>query len=123
MQELTKAEEQVMQVLWKRGPSFVKELLEDFPEPRPAVTTISTIVRILENKGVVGHEAFGRSHRYYALITKEEYTRYSLGEMVNQFFSGSAEQLVSFFVKEKKLSTRELDDILQLIESKRSKKK
>jgi predicted transcriptional regulator len=123
MQELTRAEEQVMQVLWKRGPSFVKELLEDFPEPKPAVTTISTIVRILENKGVVGHEAFGRSHRYHALITKEEYTRFSLGEMVDQFFAGSAEQLVSFFVKEKKLSARELDDILQLIASKRSKKK
>jgi BlaI family transcriptional regulator, penicillinase repressor len=123
MQELTRAEEQIMHILWKRGPLFVREMLGDFPEPRPAVTTVSTIVRILESKGFVSHESFGRSHRYRPEVSREEYARFSLGQLTDQYFSGSARQLVSFFVQEKKLSTRELDDILRMIESQRSKKK
>jgi len=123
MQDLTRAEEQLMHVLWNRGPSFVKDMMEDFPEPKPATTTVSTIVRILEAKGFVDHEAFGRSHRYKALVSRQEFTRFSLGELVDNFFAGSSQQLVSFFVNEKKLSARELDAILALIESKRAKKK
>lgn len=111
--ELTRAEEQVMQVLWQRGPSFVKDVVPALPAPTPAYTTVSTIIRILEQKGFVGHEAFGRTHRYHALIAQDEYRRFSLRKLLGGYFGGSFSRLVSFFAKEENLDAAQLDELLR----------
>lgn len=111
--ELTRAEEQVMQVLWRRGPSFVKDVLAEMPAPPPAYNTVSTIVRILEQKGFVGHEAFGRTHRYYPLVAQDDYRRFSLGKLLGGYFGGSFSRLVSFFAKEEDLDAAQLDELLR----------
>ena len=115
MQELTKAEAQVMQYLWELEEGFVKDVVEKFPDPKPAYNTVSTIIRILEKKKVVGHKAYGRSFMYYPLITKESYTKSTTNQLVDNYFSGSVENLVSFFVKEKEISVDELEKILNEI--------
>ena len=99
MRELTKAEEQVMQVLWKAGPSFVKEIISELPDPKPAYSTTSTIVRILQEKGFVSHKAYGPTNQYFALITKEEYSHFSMKKMLNNYFDGSMKKIVSVFSK------------------------
>ena len=116
MKQLTKAEEEVMQYLWKLEKAFVKEVLEQMPEPKPAYNTVSTIVRILEQKGFLGFEAFGKSHRYYPLVTKEEYSKSNLNLMVQNYFGGSFKQLVSFFVKEENLSIKAIEEIKSIID-------
>ena len=113
MKELTKAEEQVMQLLWKHEKAFVKELVADMPEPKPAYNTVSTIIRILEGKGFVGHEAFGKTHRYYPLISKDEYRAFFLKSMVSNYFGGSFQKLVSFFAKENDIDVQELDELMK----------
>lgn len=113
-QELTRAELEVMQILWAREKAFVNELLEDMPEPKPAYNTVSTIVRILEKKGVVDHEAFGKSHRYYPLISKEEYTQSYMKNVVGNFFDNSFAQMFSFLAAKENLSAREIEEIAEL---------
>lgn len=113
MKQLTKAEEEVMQVLWELKTAFVKDIVDKFPEPKPAYNTVSTIIRILEKKGVVDHETFGKTHRYYPRITKEEYSRKFLNRFVDDYFSGSYSQLVSFFTKQQNLSLAELEILLK----------
>ncbi len=120
MERLTKAEEQVMQALWKLGPSFVKELVVAMPKPKPAYTTVSTIVRILEEKRFVGHEAFGRSHRYHAIVTKEAYSARSIKQLMRDYFGGSPQALLSFFIAREKLDATELDSILKMIKNKKT---
>ncbi len=115
MQELTKAEAQVMQYLWEMKEGFVKDIVEKFPDPKPAYNTVSTIIRILEKKKVVGHKAYGRSFMYHPLISKESYTKNTTNQLVDNYFSGSAEKLVSFFIKEKGISADELEKILNEI--------
>lgn len=114
--ELTKAEEEVMQILWEMKQGFVKEVLEKMPEPKPAYNTVSTIIRILVKKKIVGFKAFGRTHQYFPLISKEEYLKSSTDNLMNKYFSNSFENLVSFFVKEKNLSTSEIERILKNID-------
>lgn len=116
MKELTKAEEQVMQVLWKLDGAFVNEVIEQLPEPKPAYNTVSTIIRILEKKGFVGFEAFGRAHRYHPIVAKDDYRQFSMGRMINNYFQGSFSEMVSFFVKENNLTVNEIDDIKKMIE-------
>ena len=111
--ELTRAEEQVMQVLWRRGPSFVKEVLIELPAPALAYNTVSTIVRILETKGFVGHEAFGRTHRYFVLVAQDDYRRFSLRKLLGGHFGNSFSRLVSFFAKEENLDAAQLDELLR----------
>ncbi len=111
--ELTRAEEQVMQVLWRRGPCFVKDVLAALPAPAPAYNTVSTIVRILETKGFVGHEAFGRTHRYFARVAQDEYRRFSLRKLLGGHFGNSFGRLVSFFAKEENLDAAQLDALLR----------
>jgi BlaI family penicillinase repressor len=120
MERLTKAEEQVMQVLWNIGPAFVKEVVAAMPKPQPAYTTVSTIVRILEDKGYVAHEAFGRSHRYHTRVSKEAYSAKSIKRLMRDYFSGSPKELVSFFLEREKLDAKELDAILKLIKTKKT---
>lgn len=117
IKELTKAEEQIMQVLWVLGKGFVKDVIEELSEPKPAYNTVSTIIRILETKGFISHEAFGKSHRYFPVISKEEYKSFAAGKLLNNYFSNSVENMFSFFVKEKKIDLKEADEILKLIEN------
>ena len=112
MKQLTNAEEEVMQVLWKLENAFVKDIIAEFEEPRPAYNTVSTIIRILQKKGVVGHESFGKSHRYFPLITKEEYTSKFMNRFVKDYFSGSYSSMVSFFTNQNRLSVKELEALL-----------
>ncbi len=116
MRDLTRAEEQVMQVLWKLKKGFVKDILEHFDEPKPAYNTVSTIVRILQEKGFVTHKAYGRTHEYFPLVTKSEYSKSHLNTFVNDYFSNSFEKMVSFFAKEKSISLQEMEDIMKIME-------
>lgn len=111
MKELTKAEEQVMQLLWKEEKAFVKDLIEQMPEPKPAYNTVSTIVRILEKKGFVGYEAFGKTHRYFPLISKKEYTRKYMKNFMKGYFSNSFKEMVSFFAREDNMSLADLEEL------------
>ncbi len=122
MRELTKAEEQIMQIIWELGPSFIKEILAGMPAPKPAYTTVSTIVRILEQKGFVGHKAFGTTHQYFALISKEEYSHFSMKKMLENYFDGSLKQMVSFFSKREGLTVKEMEDLLRAVEKLKKEK-
>lgn len=113
---LTKAEEEIMHILWKEGKAFVKDIVAQFPDPKPAYNTVSTIVRILEKKKFVGYKAFGRSHEYYPLVSKDIYTKLSMKDLVKGYFNGSYEKMLSFFVNEKNISVKELERILNQIE-------
>ena len=122
MRDLTKAEEEIMQVLWKLESAFVKEIIRELPEPKPAYNTVSTIVRILEQKEMVSYKSFGKSHQYYPLISKENYSEHKTKGLLKGYFSGSISKFVSSFVDGNDIGTEELDDILKLIEQKKQKK-
>jgi BlaI family penicillinase repressor len=111
--ELTRAEEQVMQILWQLGPSHVKDVQAELPTPAPALTTVSTIVRILEQKGFVGYEPVGRGYRYHALVAQDDYRRFSLRKLLRGYFGGSFSQLVSFFAQDENLDAAQLDTLLR----------
>jgi BlaI family transcriptional regulator, penicillinase repressor len=115
--ELTRAEEEIMQILWVIKKGFVKNMVEHFPDPKPAYNTVSTIVRILENKGFVGHTAYGKTHEYFPIVGKDEYRKQYLNSMLHNYFGGSFKQLASFFVKNEKMGIRELEDILKLMKN------
>jgi len=121
MRELTRAEEQVMQVLWKIRKGFVKDVLEHFNEPKPAYNTVSTIIRILQDKGFVNHKAYGRTHEYYPLITKDEYSKSHLSTFVCDYFSDSFGKMVSFFAKEREISIREMEEIMKIMDGEMKK--
>lgn len=123
IKDLTRAEEQVMQILWKLEKGFVHDILADFKEPKPAYNTVSTIVRILEKKGFVAHRAYGKTHEYYPLVSKKAYTKSYLGGFVRNYFSSSFKQLTSFFTRESNLSIRELEEIKALLEAQIEEKK
>ncbi|WP_449435345.1 BlaI/MecI/CopY family transcriptional regulator [Pedobacter steynii] len=116
MKELTKAEEQIMQVLWELKQAFVKEVIEQLPDPKPATTTVSTIIRILEGKGFVNHEAFGTTHRYFPVISIDDYKEFAAGKLLNNYFGNSVEKMFSFFLKQEKVDLKQADEILKLIE-------
>ena len=115
MKDLTKAEEQVMKILWDLQEGFVKDIIDQLPKPKPAYNTVSTIVRILEKKGFVGHKAFGKTHQYHPLISKVDYSRYSLKKLLGNYFGGSFEELVSFFAKEQDMDVAELEALLKQV--------
>ena len=117
MKELTKAEEEIMQLLWSLKQAFVKDIIAEMDEPKPAYNTVSTIVRILQDKGMVSHETLGKSHRYYPLITKEEYSKFKMEHLMSGYFEGSFSKMVSFFMDKKKVNTKELDEILKITEN------
>ena len=116
IKDLTKAEEQLMQVLWQLDKAFVKDVIDELPLPKPAYNTVSTIIRILETKGFIGHEAFGKAHQYYPLISKEEYKRHATEKLLGNYFENSVESMFSFFVKEEKLDLGDVDEILKMID-------
>lgn len=123
MKELTKAEEQVMQILWKIKKGFVNDILDYFAEPKPAYNTVSTIVRILEQKGFIDHKAYGRTYEYYPLISKKEYTQAYLKNFVGNYFDNSYKSLASFFTREEKLSLKEMEEIRKIMEEAINEKK
>lgn len=116
MTTLTKAEEQIMQILWKEKEGFVKDLLQHFPEPRPAYNTVSTIIRILEKKGFVDHRSFGKSHQYYPVISREQYRNERFSYLLKDYFNNSMQQVLSQFGKSGSLNLKEADEIIKLME-------
>ena len=116
--KLTRAEEEVMQLFWEKGPSLVSSLIDSMPEPKPAHSTISTIVRILEKKGFLDHKAYGKTYEYFPIITKNAYSKFSLKGLIKNYFEGSANALVNFLVEENALSLAELEELKKEIEEK-----
>src|ERR1700743_3100911 len=100
IKELTKAEEQIMQILWQLKKAIVKDILEKIPEPKPAYNTVSTVVRVLEGKGFIDHKAYGNSHVYFATINESDYKKFTFDKMMKNYFSNSYQSLVSFLVNE-----------------------
>jgi BlaI family penicillinase repressor len=123
MKELTRAEEQIMHVLWYLEKAYVKDIIERLPSPKPAYNTVSTIVRILEKKGFIGHEAFGKTHLYRPLVAKEDYTQAFLQSFVRNYFGDSYQELVSFFARDKNLTVSELEEILTALRDEIKKQK
>ena len=116
MTTLTKAEEQVMQILWEEKEGFVKDLLQYFPEPRPAYNTVSTIIRILEKKGFVTHRSFGKSHQYYPVLSREQYRNERFSNLMKNYFNNSMKQVLSHFGKKGTIDIHEADEIIRLME-------
>ncbi len=115
MKPLTKAEEQIMQSIWKLEEAFLKDIVEAQPEPRPHSNTVATIVKILVDKGFIGVTPIGRVHQYYPLVSKEEYSSSTIRTLVEGYFEGSFRDAVSFMVKQKDISVKELEMLLQQI--------
>ncbi len=115
IKELTRAELEIMQILWSIERGFVNNILEAMPEPKPAYNTVSTIVRILEKKGFVAHKSFGKSHEYYPVVDRQSYTRGFMSNVLNNFFGGSVGNMVSFLSHEKSISVAEADDIIKML--------
>ena len=118
MQKLTKAEEEIMQLIWDLGRGTVSDLLERMEEPRPPHSTVSSVVRILEKKGYVNHKAYGKTHEYFPIVAKEDYGRRSLTDVLRNYFDGSVSRLVSHLVEDKKLSADEVQEIMKKLDEK-----
>lgn len=122
MKELTKAEDQIMQILWKLEKAFIKDIVEQMPSPKPAYNTVSTITRILEKKGFVGYKAYGKTHEYFPLVSKDKYTKFYLNNLVGGYFNGSIQSLVSFFASENKMDANDIDQLLKKLEELKQQK-
>ncbi|MEJ0101111.1 MAG: BlaI/MecI/CopY family transcriptional regulator [Bacteroidota bacterium] len=123
MKTLTKAEEQVMQVLWKLGDAFLREIVDAMPNPKPHQNTVATLLKILVEKEFVSITVLGRQHQYSSLISKEEYSRKTIKQMVKGYFEGSFSNVVSFMVKDNNISIDELETLLQQIKKQQNPKK
>lgn len=113
MKELTRAEEQIMQFLWKLEKAYVKDIVDEMPKPKPAYNTVSTIIRILEKKGFVGHTAYGKTHEYFPLISRNTYKNSYMRSFLGNYFGGSFQEMVSFFAKEDNLSLTDIDELME----------
>jgi len=111
--KLTKAEEEIMQLIWDHGPTTVSALIERIPEPKPAQTTISSFMRILEKKEFLSHKAYGRTFEYFPLVSKADYSKFSLQHLVSNYFDGSMNELVSFIANETDLSLKEISELME----------
>jgi predicted transcriptional regulator len=123
MKELTKAEEQIMQILWEIKKGFIKDIADKFPDPKPANTTISTIVKILENKGFVTHNVYGKIHEYYPVISKDQYTKAFMGNIVKNYFSNSYHKMVSFFARDKEVTVEDMEQMMAILKEEMKKKR
>ena len=121
MKELTKAEEKVMGILWGLEKALIRDILNEFEEPKPSYTTVATVVRILEKKGFVKHKAYGTTYEYYPIISKEAYSNYAVSDVMDKYFGGSLKKLVSFFAKRDDVDMKELDDVIKIIEENKKK--
>lgn len=116
MQELTKAESEIMQHLWQLENAFIKDILAVMPAPKPAYNTVSTIIRILTQKGFVGYQELGKTHRYHPLVSKAAYSEFIIKKQLHHFFGGSWQTMLSFFIKNKDLSLQELDELMRSLQ-------
>lgn len=114
MKELTKAEEQVMQILWQLKEAIVKDVLAKMPEPKPAYNTVSTVVRVMETKGFLGHKTYGNSHVYYPLISEPEYRKFAFDKLLGGYFNGSVKELLTYLAKEKQLNINDLAEVITM---------
>jgi BlaI family transcriptional regulator, penicillinase repressor len=120
--ELTKAEEQVMQILWRLSKGFLKDIVESFPQPRPAYTTVSTVIRVLVKKNFIGYKTYGKTNEYYPLMSKTDYFKSKLKPIITNYFNGSKRDMASFFANSH-LNLSELEEVKSLIEEKIKKLK
>jgi len=114
IRDLTKAEEQVMQILWDVKESIVRDLVDQFPDPKPAYNTVSTVLRVLEKKGFVDHKAYGTTYVYFPLITKKDYSKFQFTNLIKNYFNGSFPKMAAFFAKENNLSIQELEEMMDM---------
>ena len=114
MRDLTKAEEQVMQILWKVGESIVRDLVDQFPDPKPAYNTVSTVLRVLEKKEFVDHKAYGTTYLYFPLVSKKEYSKFQFSNLIKNYFNGSFPKMAAFFAQENNLSIQELEEMMDM---------
>jgi predicted transcriptional regulator len=117
MKRLTKAEEQVMQILWDLDRGLVRDVIDKLPAPKPAYNTVSTVIRVLEKKGFVDHKAYGTTYEYFPLIKKEEYTRVHFSDLMENYFNNSFPEMAAFFARENNLSLDELQDMIKMTEN------
>lgn len=122
MTELTKAEEKIMKILWDIEQGFIKDILEQHSDPKPPYNSVSTIVRVLVQKEIVGYHVYGNSHQYYPLISKEEYRKGQLSRLVSDYYNNSLKQVVNFFSESKKLDEKEVDEVMKMLEKLKSQK-
>ncbi len=122
MEKLTNREEEIMRILWKLERGFVNDIMQHMPEPKPHYNTLSTMVRILEEKGVVGHTPYGKSHQYYPIVQLEDYRRMFMEDTMEKYFENSFSNLVNFFVRDKKISEEELNELIAMVEKNKHNK-
>ncbi len=115
--QLSKTEEQLMEYIWKRNKAFMKDLLDDFPEPKPATTTVATLLKRITDKGFISYNVFGKSREYYPLVKKSDYFSKYVNGLIKNFFNNSASQFASFFTKETNLSNEELEELRKIIDN------
>ena len=114
IRDLTKAEEQVMQILWKVDESIVRDLVDQFPDPKPAYNTVSTVLRVLEKKEFVNHKAYGTTYLYFPLVSKKEYSKFQFTNLIKNYFNGSFPKMAAFFAQENNLSIQELEEMMDM---------
>ncbi|WP_379089811.1 BlaI/MecI/CopY family transcriptional regulator [Pedobacter sp. UC225_65] len=122
MRELTKAEEQVMLILWEMKEGIVKDVIDKMDPPKPAYNTVSTVIRVLETKGFVDHKAIGNTHIYFPIISEAQYKHFAFDKVMNNYFENNYQSLVSFLVKEKNMDMNELDELIAMAEQLKNKK-
>ena len=122
MTTLTKAEEKIMKILWGIEKGFVKDIIEQYPDPKPPYNSVSTIVRVLVQKEIVGYTAYGKTYEYHPLISKEEYSKGQLSRLVSDYYNNSLKQVVNFFSESKQLNKKELDEAIKMLEELKSQK-
>ena len=121
IRSLTRAEAEIMKILWQLEKAFIKDILARMPDPKPAYNTVSTFIRILEKKNVIDHVTYGNTHQYFPLITEQEYKRHEIQQLMVNYFDNSVENLVSFFVNDNNLKTKDFDEIMKFINENKSK--
>lgn len=121
MVTLTKVEEKIMMILWDIGKGFIKDIIEQYPDPKPPYNSVSTIVRVLVQKEIVGYTAYGKTHQYHPLISKENYSKGQLSRLVNDYYNNSLKQVVNFFSESKELDAKELDEAIRMLKELKSK--
>jgi len=120
MIKLAKREEQIMQVYWELGKAFIKEVIPHLPDPKPHYNSVATMVKILEEKGFLDHDTVGNIHRYFPLVTKEQYQKHDMKDIVKKYFDNSYPRMLAFFAKEQKLTAEELNEIIHMIKNDKS---
>jgi BlaI family transcriptional regulator, penicillinase repressor len=123
MEEITKAQGEVLKVIWGIENGAVADVLENFPEPKPAYNTVATVIKVLEKKGYVGHRTYGKTHVYYPLVSREEYANHVVKEAFTGLFNGSLHQMVSPFIRSRSISISDLEELRHMLESEIEKKR